>query len=144
MKYCLVLMAILLGACSPPPPLRPAVEAHLAAVSARNMDALLPTLTDGENLFMITPNGHRFDTRRQYIDFHRQWFASNDGGKLEPEIIRIIETPGLGHAFIRYRYSFKDVAGKEQSMESWLALTFALENSSWRLVFDQNTLIEPN
>jgi ketosteroid isomerase-like protein len=148
MKYFLILMVTLLGACAQRtetpavPPLRAAVEAHLAAVSARDMDALLPTLTEGESLVMIAPNGHKFDTRQQYVDFHQQWFAGNDGGKLEPEILRLIETPALGHAFIRYRYSFKDVSGKEQSMENWLALTFALENGSWRLVFDQNTLIQ--
>jgi ketosteroid isomerase-like protein len=149
MKYIPILMMALLGACAQQteapavPPLRAAVEAHLAAVSARDMDALLPTLTEGESLVMIGPSGHKFDTRQQYVDFHRQWFAGNDGGKLEPEILRLIESPALGHAFIRYRYSFKDASGNDQSMENWLALTFALENGGWRLVFDQNTPTEP-
>jgi ketosteroid isomerase-like protein len=149
MKHVLVLMAALLGACARQaeapavPPLRAAVEAHLAAVSARDMDALLPTLTAGESLVMIAPNGRKFDTRQQYIDFHRQWFAGNDGGTLEPEILRVIESPALGHAFIRYRYRFKDASGTGQSMENWLALTFALESGHWRLVFDQNTPVAP-
>jgi ketosteroid isomerase-like protein len=123
------------------PPFRAAVEAHLAAISSRNLDALLPTLTSGTELPMIAPNGHKFDTRQQYIDFHKQWFAAPDGGKLEPQIVSVIESPALSHALIKYRYTSKDAAGKQQSTVSWLALTFALEKGTWRLVFDQNTLI---
>ena len=125
-----------------PPPFRAAVEAHLDAIAARDMDALLPTLTGGNDLTMIAPNGFKFDTRQQYIDFHRQWFATKDDGKFEREVVRLIESPALGHALIRYRYSSKDESGKPRTTVSWLALTFALEGARWRLVFDQNTLIE--
>jgi hypothetical protein len=123
------------------PPFRPAVEAHLAALSARKMEALLPTLTSGSALPMLTPNGYKFDTRQQYIDFHKQWFAAPDDGKLEAQIVSVIESPALSHALIKSRYTAKDAAGKQQSRVSWLALTFALEKGSWRLVFDQNTPI---
>jgi ketosteroid isomerase-like protein len=128
---------------SAPPPFRAAVEAHLAAISARDMDRLLPTLTGGNDLTMIAPNGHKFDTRQQYIDFHRQWFAANDDGKLAAGIVRLIESPALAQALIKYRYSSKDNVGKSQVIDSWLTLTFALEDGSWRLVFDQNTLLDP-
>jgi ketosteroid isomerase-like protein len=123
------------------PSFQAALEMHLAAVSARNMDALLPTLTSGDKLTMIAPNGFKWDTKRQYIDFHRQWFASKDDGQLKFETIRVIESPALAHALIRYRYKFKDNAGNAQSSVNWLTLTFALENGAWRLVFDQNTLL---
>jgi ketosteroid isomerase-like protein len=149
MKRVITCAVALLGACdvaprSPAlaPPFRAAVEGHLAAVAARDMDALLPTLTSGNELTMIAPNGYRFETRQQYIDFHRQWFATDDAGKLEPEIVRLIESPALGHALIRYHYTSKDATGKAQVVVSWLALTFASEDGAWRLVFDQNTLIE--
>jgi ketosteroid isomerase-like protein len=124
------------------PSFRSAVEAHVAAVARRDMDALLPTLATGDDLVMIAPNGFKFDTRRQYIDFHREWFATNDAGKLDPEIIHLIESPSLGHALIRYRYTSKNSSGTAQVIVSWLALTFALEQGAWRLVFDQNTAID--
>jgi len=92
---------------------------------------------------MIAPNGYKFDTRQQYIDFHRQWFATKDDGKFDViEIARTIESPALGHALVKYRYSSKDQTGKTQATVSWLALTFALEKGGWRLVFDQYTLID--
>jgi ketosteroid isomerase-like protein len=90
---------------------------------------------------MIAPDGYKWDSKRQYIDFHRQWFASNDGGKFEFEVVRVVESTALAHALIRYRYSSRDKAGNSQVRVSWLALTFALESGSWRLLFDQNTRI---
>ena len=123
------------------PSFRTGVETHLATIAARDLDALLPTLTGGNELTMIAPNGVKFDTRQQFVDFHRQWFAAKDDGKLAFEIVRLVESPALGQALIKYRYSFKDGAGAQQVSNSWLALTFALEQGSWRLVFDQNTLI---
>jgi ketosteroid isomerase-like protein len=135
--------SVLRSSAAPAPPFRAAVEGHLAAVSARDMNRLLPTLTGGNELTMIAPNGYKFDTRQQYVDFHRQWFATKDDGKLAAEIVRVIESPALGHALIKYRYSSKDNAGRPQAIDSWLTLTFALEDGSWRLVFDQNTVIGP-
>jgi ketosteroid isomerase-like protein len=126
-----------------PPPFRAAVEAHIAAIVARDLGALLPTLTLGTELTMIAPNGYKFDTRQQYVDFHRQWFATKDEGKFDAiEIVRLIESPALGHALIRYRYSSKGPDGTVRSIVSWLALTFALEAGAWRLVADQNTAID--
>ena len=119
--------------------LRTAVETHLAAIATRNMDALLPTLTTGKALTMIAPNGFKWDTPQQYVDFHRQWFATNDEGRFAFEIVRLIDSPALGHALIKYRYASKGSTGQPQTIVSWLALTFALEDGSWRLVFDQNT-----
>ena len=45
------------GATQSAPPFRPALEAHLAAVSSRNLDALLPTLTRGNDLTLLMPDG---------------------------------------------------------------------------------------
>jgi ketosteroid isomerase-like protein len=139
-----VLVALAIAACASTPPLRPAVETHLQAVRTRNLGALLPTLTVGSDLQMIAPSGFRTTTRAQYVDFHRQWFASNDNGRFEPEIAHLVESPRVGHALIKLRYRATTRTGAVQDIVSWLALTFALENGGWRLVFDQSTLIEPS
>ena len=140
----LVALAISASACASTPPLRPAVETHLEAVRTRNLDALLATLTDGRELRMIAPNGFQSTTRAQYVSFHRQWFASNDAGRFDPEIVHIVESPRLGHALIKLRYRATAPTGAVQDVVSWLALTFALEDGGWRLVFDQSTLIQPS
>jgi len=116
----------------------------LQAVRTRNLDALLPTLTSHSDLRMILPNGVQSTTRAQYVDFHRQWFATNDNGRFDPEIVHLVESPRLGHALIKLRYRATAPTGTALDITSWLALTFALEDGSWRLVFDQSTLIEPS
>jgi hypothetical protein len=129
------------GAAQSAPAFRPALEAHLAAVSSRNLDALLPTLTRGNDLTLLMPDGTKLDTRQQFVDLHREWFASKDEGKWEGESVRTRESAELAHALVRYRYSSRQPDGRTRVSESWLTLTFALEAGSWRLVFDQNTPI---
>ena len=145
MKITLLLVALPISAsaCASTPPLRPAVETHLQAVRTRNLDALLPTLTGGSDLRMIAPSGFQSTTRAEYVSFHRQWFASNDAGRFDPEIVHLVESPRLGHALIKLRYRATAPAGAVQEIVSWLALTFALEDGGWHLVFDQSTLIQP-
>src|SRR5687767_12697702 len=97
MKHIFILLTALLGACNPPedpnvPPFRTAVKAHLAAVSARDMEALLPTLTGGDSLLMMGSTGSRTETRQEYIDFQRQWFASNAGATIEASILDVVES----------------------------------------------------
>jgi ketosteroid isomerase-like protein len=141
-KFLLVAVALGPSACASTPPLRPAVAAHLQAVRSRNLDALVPTITAGGDLRMILPTGFQCTTRTQYLDFHRRWFASNDNGRFEPEIVHLVESPRLGHALIKLRYRSTSPTGAAQDAVSWLALTFALEDGRWRLVFDQSTMIQ--
>jgi ketosteroid isomerase-like protein len=148
MKYILVLITALLGACNPPanpdaPPFRAAVEAYLAAVAARDMEALLPTLTGKDTLILFTAGGGQFDTRRHYIDFQRDWFAGHSGGMIETEIADATEGSAFGHALVRYRYNWRDAAGVTQSRETWSILTFDLENNSWRLGARSDSLDDP-
>lgn len=151
------IMAIAISACAPipdaaepvtapaeipAPPLRDAVETHLAAIPERDLDALLATVTTGNELTLIFPEGEKLDTRQQYVDFHKEWFA-DDSWKFQGEIVDLIEAPGLGHALVRYRYDATNADGSPRSNINWLALTFALQQGQWRLVFDQNTRIAP-
>jgi ketosteroid isomerase-like protein len=140
----LVAPALYASACASTPPFRPAVETHLQAVRTRNLEALLPTLTLGGDLRMIVPGGFQYTTRAEYVAFHRRWFATRDGGQFDPEIVHLVESPRLGHALIKLRYRSTAPTGAAQEAVSWLALTFALENGGWRLVFDQSTPIQPN
>ena len=107
------------GATQSAPAFRPTLEAHLAAISSRNLDALLPTLTRGTDLILLMPDGTKLDTRQQFVDLHREWFASKDEGKWEGEIVRTRESAELAHALIRYRYSSRQSDGRTRISESW-------------------------
>lgn len=68
-----------------------------------------------------------YTTRAEYVDFHRHWFAS------KPEIVQLLDSPRLGHALIRLCYRATPAPGTVQDAVSWLALTFALQDGTWRL-----------
>lgn len=112
-----------------------ALTAHVEAVSKRDLDGLLDTITTSERLTLIFPNGSLTDTRQAYVDFHRQWFAEQ-GWTMKMEPVSLLVRSDLGIALMRTTYT--DEAGSRQG---FLTLTFAREQGRWRLVFDQNTRI---
>jgi ketosteroid isomerase-like protein len=109
------------------------LTAHVNAVRNRDLDALIKTITAGDNLTLIFPNGKTTHTRQAYIDFHREWFAEQ-GWTMQMEPVSVQSSDELRVALMRTTYT--DASGSRQGL---LALTFAREQGQWRLVFDQNT-----
>ena len=138
-------LALVLAACAdpaPPPPPGPTaadltatVDAHAGAIDARDLDALMATVTDGDSLTLIFPDGTTLLTRDQYRDFHVGWFADSSWTMAMQPVSQTVRD-GLGVALLRTTYT--DAAGPRDAM---LALTFAPEDGAWRLVFDQNTRV---
>ncbi|MGH8496520.1 MAG: YybH family protein [Gammaproteobacteria bacterium] len=111
------------------------VAAHIEAIESRDLDALLATITGGDRLTLIFPDATTTHTRREYVDFHREWFA-DEGWTMEFEPVSSLVHGDLGIALVRTTYT--DATGSRGTV---LALTFHRENAGWRLVFDQNTRI---
>jgi hypothetical protein len=111
------------------------LTAHVEAIRKRDLDGLLETITAGERLTLIFPNGTMSDTRQAYVDFHRKWFAEK-GWTMQIEPVSLLVRNDLGIALMRTTYA--DEAGSRPGL---LTLTFAREQGKWRLVFDQNTRI---
>lgn len=108
---------------------------YIQAIQERDLDGIIETMTTGEELVLIFPNGTTLLTRQEYIDFHKGWFADMDWKMdLEPVTTLIRENFGV----ILLKTTYTDDAGPRQAL---LSLTFALEDGQWRLVFDQNTRI---
>ena len=142
----MILLAGALSGCATtaasPPDARAAIERHMAAVPARDMASLVDTITAGERLLLIFPDGTTLTTRQEYLDFHRDWFA-DPTWTFEAEILSIDQRPGYAKALTRYAFDPDGPAGETAPRSSLLTLGFALENGQWRLVHDQNTRLEP-
>jgi ketosteroid isomerase-like protein len=121
------------------PSFEAAVERNLAAVTARDYEALEESITEGERLLLIFPNGHLTHSRADYLSFHREWFA-DPGWTMAFERIAVDVDGNYGHALYRSTYD-GDGSGPEEPRSSYLTLGFRLENGQWRLVHDQNTRI---
>jgi uncharacterized protein (TIGR02246 family) len=135
------------GAEEPTPatgaPLRATLDAHLAAVQARDLDGLLATVTSGPQLTLILPNGKILRTREEYRQLHVEWFAEQDW-KMVFEVLEVRELGDAGVGLVRYQAQELQPDGTFQTRrEALLSLMFAREAGSWRLVFDQNTVIPP-
>jgi ketosteroid isomerase-like protein len=121
------------------PDFRAALDVHLAAIAAKDLDAFKPTITAGDELYVIFPNGAAIETTDGVIEFHSEWFQDANW-RMDPEIVKIIEGEDMSVALLKYDY--RDTPdGAPRS--SWLILVFKLEDGKWRLVHDQNTRINP-
>ena len=49
---------------------------HVKAVQSRDLPALERTITSGEQLTLILPNGTQTSTRQAYVDFHKDFFST--------------------------------------------------------------------
>lgn len=125
------------------PSLQATLDAHLAAINARDLDALLATVTTGDELTLILPNGKVLETREEYRRLHVEWFAE-DGWRMQFEPVQLRELGDVGVALVKYRSQERQADGTHLTRrEALLSLVFARQNGEWRLVYDQNTVIPP-
>lgn len=123
--------------------LRATLDRHLAAIEARDLDALLDTVTTGEALTLILPDGRVLSTREQYRRLHVDWFAE-DGWRMLFEVRDVREFGDTGIALVHYlSQQRQDDGGYATRREALLSLVFAREQGEWRLVYDQNTVVPP-
>jgi uncharacterized protein (TIGR02246 family) len=110
---------------------------HVKAVQTRDLPALERTITSGERLTLILPNGTQTSTRQAYVDFHKEFFATKTWTiEFEP-VSRIV---GADFAVLTTKSLYQDtVEGKPYRSRSWVTFTFQKEKGQWRLIHDQNT-----
>ena len=141
----LLVLTTAISACTPTytppqksPDFRAALDNHLKMVTSRDLEGFKATLTKGDDLKVIFPNGSELPSTKDVVAFHSEWFQDKDW-IMEPDVVKVIEGSDKATALIKYAY--RDHAeGPPRS--SWLVLVFALEDGEWRLVHDQNTRID--
>jgi uncharacterized protein (TIGR02246 family) len=114
-----------------------AVNRHLAAVTARDLDGYLATVH--QDVALILPNGRLVEGRDAVAEFHQEWFGDPDWSwVLSP--VRTVTAGPTGVAVVAVEYHDLDGAGRPYEMRYLLSLTFASQEGDWLLVHDQNTL----
>jgi ketosteroid isomerase-like protein len=121
------------------PDFRAALDAHLSAIQARDLEGFAATLTNSEELYTIFPDGGAITTPAQAKALHEEWFKDGDW-RWDGEVMQIMEGADMAAALMKYDY--RDAPDGEPR-SAWLTLIFKLEGGEWRLVHDQNTRIEP-
>jgi len=115
--------------------------AHVKAVQSRDLPALERTITAGEQLTLILPNGTQTSTRQAYVDFHKEFFSTRTWTiQFEP----VSRSVGADFAVLTTKSLYQDVVdGKPYRSRSWVTFTFQKEQGQWRLIHDQNTRLPP-
>lgn len=122
--------------------LRATLDKHLAAINARDLDALLSTVTESTKLTTILPDGRVLATREAYRQLHVDWFADRDW-RMVFDIEDVERMGDTGIARVRYDSQAKDEAGEYVSRRiAQLTLVFRHQAGGWRLVYDQNTPVK--
>lgn len=116
-----------------------ALSRHLDAIADRDLAAFKASVTTGPTLFTIVQNGHAFTTPTELIALHEEWFEDPDW-IWEGEVVRKIVGEDMGFAVIKYDYRARP---EDRPMTTWLTFVFMIEDGEWRLVHDQNTLVDP-
>lgn len=132
----LALPAVALARRPPTPKLDPTLDAHLAAIAARDLPALLATVA--EDITLILPGGQLLDGKTAYRKFHEEWFAEKGWTMGIKELRRDV---GDAHAVVLVQtdYRDKDDKGAEIRAQSYLVLVWKRVGNRWLLVHDQNT-----
>lgn len=115
---------------------------HVRAVQGRDLAALESTITSGEQLTLILPNGVQTATRQAYLDFHKEFFAGKTWTIQFEPVSRMV---GPDFAVLTTKSLYQDtVDGRPYRSRSWVTFTFRKEAGQWRLIHDQNTRLPPD
>jgi uncharacterized protein (TIGR02246 family) len=112
------------------------LDRHLTAIRARDLDALADTV-HADDVVLVTSAGAIHLGRQEFLDAHRDWFASTTW-TLETDLIHLREGTDLATVLLSLRYRDGDI-----DESSVLSLVFRNDAGRWLMVQDQNTPVRP-
>ncbi|GAB3257800.1 hypothetical protein GCM10027296_28800 [Chitinimonas naiadis] len=114
---------------------------HLDAIDQRDWPAFEATLTRGDTLSLILPNGRLSTDGTTFRKQMQAWLADKDW-QWQYSIVHQRQGKGWGLAVLKVTYQDKDEQGQPYRLDYLLQLLFEPEAGHWRLIHDQNTLLK--
>lgn len=114
------------------------LQAHLQAISTRDLDGFLATVSDEATI--ILPTGVQISGQGLVQEFHSVWFSDPDW-TISFKTLRVIEGSELAFALLEVDYHDLDASGQPYDKRYYLSLLFAASNGTWLLQHDQNTFM---
>jgi uncharacterized protein (TIGR02246 family) len=118
-----------------------ALQRHMTAVEARDLDTFLDTIANDGSLTLILPNGSYLDDYEEIVELHREWFA-DEQWQMTSELVATHESAEMASALSLVTYTDVDEEGQPIEFQYFLNLLFAKQDNKWVVVHDQNTVTE--
>lgn len=115
-----------------------AVQAHLDAITNRDIEAFKRHMTRDETMYTIVQNGHAFKTPAEIVAIHEGWFQDPDW-IWEGSLVHQVVGEDMAMSLIRYEYRAKS---EDAPVSTWLLYVWRIEEGEWRIVHDQNTSLD--
>jgi ketosteroid isomerase-like protein len=119
------------------------LKRHLDAIQAKDYAAFESTLTRGDRLTFILPDGVFSEDPTHYREALEEWFVKG-GWTFEYETVAVERSAEMGSALLRVSYDEEDRGGQPYHLDHYLLLIFEKQGEEWFLVHDQNTEIRPD
>ena len=114
-----------------------ALEEHLGALRARDVDRFAATL--GDDVAVVDGGGTITRGTEAVLRSHAEWFGSRDPWSFDYEIVLTRETPSSGLAVINVTYRQTPEA---EAARFLLSLVFERDGQgTFKFVYDQNTTL---
>ncbi|PHR90831.1 MAG: DUF4440 domain-containing protein [Robiginitomaculum sp.] len=140
----MAMIGVLLISCAPKqagiPSFQTALNTHLATIADRDLQAYTQTLTKGDGLPLVFPDGGYLATKSDVLAMHADWFADKNWRMTFEPVSQIV---GKEVAVALIKTSYRDTPDGTPRY-AFLTLSFQLQEGEWRLVLDQNTRIIQN
>ena len=114
---------------------------HISAIEKKDLASFESTITKGDKLTFILPDGTFFEDTATYRKLLKGWFAEG-GWTFTPEVLQVEETSEMGTVLLKVLYHEDDRNGKPYDLEHYLYLVFKKQGDGWFLVHDQNTKVK--
>jgi uncharacterized protein (TIGR02246 family) len=116
-----------------------ALQAHLDAIAARDLEALASTVAPDE-VVLISAAGEVTTSAEHFLAQHREWFASRTWS-LQTRLVHQRVGAGLAVFVLELDYRDTSADGTPVRIPSILTLAFERRGDRWLMVHDQNTPI---
>ncbi len=115
-------------------------DRYVQAVKNRDIEGLAGTLSSADTFRYINSRGQRTDSRREYLEGHRQWFKKvNWDIDYDPPFV--VEKDGAAYVMAVFHYRETQDDGKVVRLDAYFTLIMMIEKGEWKAVADVVTPI---
>lgn len=118
-----------------------AMQRHLDAVSNRDLPVLKSTLSQDSSMILILPQSKVMTTAREFLDYHRDWFAVGEW-TFDTKILSIEVGTTHGFAVVEVMYREPERNGEPYYNKLIVSYDLRLEGGEWKIVKDHACSIE--